>query len=323
MEKIFLSLAVFAFLLAGCSQPPEPPGELPADFEVEYESGAMHVEWGQYSLKIDSSGNAVFEKTMGMALSKKYEFNASESERKKIFDAAVTNGFFSLNEQYQDPSIMDGGWSSIQIKSDSETKTVTVTNFYLEQFDKVEAEITGLIVSRIGERAFSFDDLEEDCSQKKSECNGKDSSECNEWKDFCEWKGDINTEYCDAAENREECIEYCIDNTCNEELCDALLLDADNCTECGPGCCSLCNNLDACETIGCSVTWVHPSGESWQFGGCENTNWCAGSEEICDYLLAAYQGYAYHAFIEGNQEKAIAYEETSSALFGLYEEECN
>ncbi|MBU1930800.1 hypothetical protein KJ972_04790 [Candidatus Micrarchaeota archaeon] len=303
MKKIFFGLAVFAFLLVGCTQPPNPPGELPSDFEVSYGNGAMHLEWGQYNLEIDASGNAVFEKTRGISLSKKYEFTASKSERKKIFDAVVTNNFFSLNEQYQDPSIMDGGWSRIRITANGETKTVTMSNFYLESFDRVESQIGELIISKLGENAFSLNDLSEECSAKKSECIGSTSSECNEWKDFCGWEGGISAEYCDTKENRETCIDYCIENDCSEELCDALMFDAGNCMECGPGCCSFCDSLDACETIGCSVTWVHPSGESWQFGGCENTNLCSGLEETCSYLTNSSQGYLYHASIEENQEK--------------------
>lgn len=99
MKKIIF-LLIFAVLLFGCPYPPEPPKELPEDFEVEYGSGATHLGWGHYTLKIDSQGKAVFEKTMETAMTKKYEFDVSESERKKIYDAVVLNGFFNLNDKY-------------------------------------------------------------------------------------------------------------------------------------------------------------------------------------------------------------------------------
>ncbi len=157
MKKAVLILVVFCALFSGCVQPPSE--ELPADFELEYGSGAMHAEWGQYRLEMDSEGNAVFEKTAGIDQSKKYEFVASEAERKKIYDAAVVNGFFSLNDKYEDPTIMDGGWSEINIRANGETKTVTVYNSPQPQFEAVEAEISRLIISKQGEDAFSVADL--------------------------------------------------------------------------------------------------------------------------------------------------------------------
>ncbi|MBU2100672.1 hypothetical protein KKG83_07430 [Candidatus Micrarchaeota archaeon] len=330
MKKIVLLLALFV-LFFGCPFNPEPPKELPEDFEVEYSSGATHLEWGQYSLKIDSKGKAVFEKSIETSMKKSYEFTVTESERKKIYDAVVLNNFFNLNEKYEDPMIMDGGWSKIKITANGNTKTVITVNASNEQFEKVENEIGRLITHKIGEKAFDFTDFVDDCGEKEIACNGKDTIECSEWSYYCAW-GENNLEqfspeYCDLLENRTECIEHCLDEECSEELCETLRFEPLECDSsepsCEAGCCGKCNNLDSCkETSGCEIAWIHPEGESWQFGGCNNANLCMGSEEICNYLSLSYQGYRYTSLIEENQELASLYAEKSNTLQDLYNAEC-
>jgi len=157
---------------------------------VEYESGATHLEWGHYELSIDSEGKAVFTKTIETAITKEYKFEVSETERKKIYDAVVLNSFFSLNDNYSDPSIMDGGFTKISIKANGERKTVTVVNSAVEQFEKVENEIGRLINYKIGEEAFSFNDLMDECPQRETECKKEteESNECLDWKYYCGWE---------------------------------------------------------------------------------------------------------------------------------------
>ncbi len=159
MKEIALISIALLVLFAGCVQQPELPAELPEDFEVEYGSGAMHLDWGYYTLKIDSGGSAVFEKLRGVDSSKRYSFSVSEPERKKIYDSAMVNGFFSLNDNYEDLFVMDGGWSKITIRANGKSKTVNLQNYYLDSFEKVETEISTLILSKVGEEAFSFTDL--------------------------------------------------------------------------------------------------------------------------------------------------------------------
>ncbi len=130
--------------------------------------------------------------------------------------------------------------------------------------------------------------------------------------------------YCDTPANRGgPCVDFCSKNTCLEELCDALMFEVEGCTECSPGCCSLCTNLDSCEsTKACRIAWIHPSGESWQFGGCENANLCAGKEEECNDKFVSFQGYRYSSLIEEDQTKAAEYSQKSDELQDAYNAEC-
>ncbi len=322
MKKTVLFICLAVLMFAGCPNPPQPPETLPSDFSVEYESGAMHLEWGHYELSIDSKGNGVFKKSMGMNLTKEHEFKVSEQERKKIYDAVIVNSFFGLNNNYDDPSIMDGGFSKISITAEGENKTVNVVNTNVDAFDKVKTEIINVLKKHV-ENPFSFDDLKEDCSKKKAECMEENSFECEEWQEFCEWDSEFNSEYCEKIQNRNACIEYCSENFCEKELCETLMFEPKECSKCSPGCCSYCDKLDSCETInGCRIVWIHPEGESWQFQACENTDLCTGIQELCDYVFVSYQGYRYHSLTEENQTKAKEYESTANKLQELHNQEC-
>lgn len=221
---------------------------------------------------------------------------------------------------------MDGKWSEITIKANGKSKTITVLNYTQDQFNKVRNEIARLVRAKIGEKAFDFTDFLNDCPEKELECKGIESAECWDWKFYCKWEEiepeKFSAEYCDKLKNRKECIEYCEKNECSKELCDSLMFDAENCEECSVGCCSYCSDLDSCSNAGCRIAWIHPSGESWQYGKCENVNLCKSIGELCDYISKSYQGYHYTSLIEENPDKASYYEKKAGGLQELYNTEC-
>ncbi|MBU0662540.1 hypothetical protein KKH30_02670, partial [Candidatus Micrarchaeota archaeon] len=190
MKKIILFL-VLAVLVFGCPQPAEitnfegcvaagnPAMEsyprkcragdrtfteviagVNSDIELSYSTGAAHLDWGTYYLEVGSDGKAMFTKSAGPG-EKSYDFSVSAAELEKIYETAESEGFFFLQDNYTDPSIMDGGWSSITISGRGNSKTVGVTNYSLPAFEEVETEIARLILSKIGDDAFSLKDLEE------------------------------------------------------------------------------------------------------------------------------------------------------------------
>ena len=300
-------------LVSGCNEPPIVPmsDEIPSDFEFSYATGATHADWGTYNFECDSEGNAHFTKEMGFDLKKTYDFKANDEDRQKVYDSVVKNDFFGLQNSYTDPSIMDGGFSNMTITADGQSKTVSVTNFDQPQFEDIALEINQIILKYVGADAYSLDELED--LENTIENNTENTT------------GDFiaTAENCEALENRENCVNYCSANICEEEVCDTLLFDADECTECGTGCCSFCNELESCRASeGCYITWVHPSGESWQYGGCENMNLCMNSETLCDYISTSYQGFLYHSVIEENSAKATLYEEMGNTLQNTYNSEC-
>ncbi len=257
----------------------------------------MHLDWGAYYLSIDTQGNAEFVKTRGND-EETLKFTATKEELLEVYNTANNSGFFSLNNDYTDPSIMDGGWNKISITANGTTKSVRMNNYSADEFDAVENKINEIITNHLGLNAYDISDI------------GTDSV-------------DFTPEYCGKAENSKACVDYCSSQFCSEKLCDAMVFDAEGCTECGPGCCSYCSNLDSCYlTDGCTIAWVHPSGESWEFGGCENTNFCGTVEDICNYISVSEQGSANTAALEEDNVKKAEYHTVAEEFEKLFAEEC-
>jgi len=347
MNNMIISVPLFISLLAicGCLEPPNPPpGNLPADFEFSYSSGATHLEWGAYYFNADSQGNASFLKKMGTTLWKEYNFKLSEQERDNLYQTFIEKNFSALNGEYQDQAVIDGGWDEISFTANGSEKTVSLINYSMDlpQFRDVEEKIKEALSAHV-EDPFNFEDLKQECGGKKQLCEGKERIDCKEagiecpepyyidcgeWGEYCFWEEEAssptNPEYCNLLANRKECNEYCSNNYCSEELCDTLKYEAPACNSCTQGCCSLCTSLDSCsENEFCEVVWIHPSGEGWQFSSCENKNFCADQYEKCADLSLAYQGYSYHSAIEENPEKAAGYAQKSEELQEEYVSSCS
>jgi hypothetical protein len=338
--KIFFGIIIF-ILFFGCFEPPiEPPTEVPNDFEITYKSGAMHIEWGWNQASIDSAGNATCTTGMGMNLEKTFEFTVTKEEMLPIYQAVVVNQFFSLNDEYEDPSIMDGGWSHITVKANGDTKTVSIINYHNENYSKVASALINLVNSKKECFKYRFIDnceeqitpcieaLKKECATDDDECI-KEQRTCEEWQELCgpfeKEENKITAEYCTPLENRKECLEYCTKNKCKTEICDTLLFEAEECTKCEPGCCEMCTDLYSCTNAGhCDIAWILPQEDAIQFGGCQNPNLCNNTfGEICSYAQNSHEGYAYHATIEQDNEKREIYEEMAQELKNIIEEKCD
>ena len=155
MKYLILILGLIV-LFSGCSGPAS--SEMPDDFSFEYSTGAMHAEWGTYDFTCDEGGNAEFMAEREGEIKKSHQFQVSEEDRQKVYKAVAENNFFNLQNEYTDPSIMDGGYSTISVHANGEGKTVTLNNYYLNQFENVEVAINAVIFKYAGEDAYSFSD---------------------------------------------------------------------------------------------------------------------------------------------------------------------
>ena len=257
-----LEILLLTFLLFGCTDSNAPKN--PEKISFSYSSGAMHLDWGSFEIIVDEEGNGTYYDRMGMSMELEKKFTLTKEEMREVFDIAAKNGFYSLNDSYNDPSIMDGGWNKLSITTDDYTKTVNLSNYNLPQFSEVSSKIYSLANEKLGANGLS-NNFKDYCPEKKIECNEFSEEQCNaldssekdyldcydcvEWEEYCEWGGKkfvANVEICNLLENRVNCIDYCLNNICVEAVCDALMFEADECTQCSPGCCSLCSDLDSC-----------------------------------------------------------------------------
>ncbi|MCD4740630.1 hypothetical protein K8R43_05600 [archaeon] len=140
---ILLSLLLFA----GCIGPSEKePEVVPNDFYLVYSYGAMHAEWGTYKLDVDAQGNANFmENTYDQ--NKTNAFKLTDEELLGLYTVILKNNFFELNEEYIDPSIMDGGYSRLTVTAKGREHSVFVKNMYQENIESIEAKIHQLLLT--------------------------------------------------------------------------------------------------------------------------------------------------------------------------------
>ncbi|MFH1391115.1 MAG: hypothetical protein ABIH20_02270 [Candidatus Diapherotrites archaeon] len=343
IKPLICAVVLLIIFFSGCPKTIPEPTELPDDFEITYSSGAMHLEWGGFEFKAAASGKAYLINTMGMEMEVRKDFTVTYEELLEIYKAAVVNDFFSLNDSYEDPFVMDGGWSKISIYANGSRKNVSISNYQNDQFDAVSSKVAGLVTSKLGTDAF-FPNFFDYCDEQRIECIERpmiykcpdakcDISDpvCDEWAEYCSWDygeiptptGELTPVYCDKLQNREECIDYCTWNDCSQELCDTLVFEAPECTECSPGCCEHCTDLSYCTSIiGCDVAWILPMDGAWEFGGCSNIDLCMGSEEACAGLSSNYQGYEVAAATEENSDIAGIYQSISALLESAYLDNC-
>jgi hypothetical protein len=140
---IFLGLL---FLFAGCFGPDVKPApeSLPEDFQANYSTGAMHLDWGYYQVNFDFQGNAELTKSaQGKTVSASYDF--TREEMLELYTEILQNNFFALDETYQDPSIMDGGFSRLSVRANGTSHSVEVLNYHQPDFDGIASKIDELL----------------------------------------------------------------------------------------------------------------------------------------------------------------------------------
>jgi len=199
-QKIMLGLVILSLLFIGCLEPKSK--ELPTDFELVYISKSIDMQTN-YELIINNEGKAIFTKTLKTSLKKTQEFTATKEELNKIYLTAMENNFFLLEEKYIDNGIVDADNETIKITANGITKSVNVKGYIVPEFQELENEIILLLETKLGKGYYLFNDLKENCDDKKIECEEeeKESAECIKWKEFCEWEPEILDENGTSFEN--------------------------------------------------------------------------------------------------------------------------
>jgi len=182
MKKVVFAL-ILLVILSGCNEPPQ-TGEVPVDFDVSYSTGAAHIEWGSTEIHLSHDGTGYMKKTMGRFMETTKNFSVTKSDLQEVYNSVVKNNFFSLNNSYEDPFVMDGGFERATITADGSTKTVNLVNITNERFDAVTTSIYSVVNSKIETQNINFGDY---CDAKKSGCEKSFTPECEEWNELCEW----------------------------------------------------------------------------------------------------------------------------------------
>jgi HEAT repeat protein len=107
--------------------------------EIYYTHGACHAEWGRTNIWIDGNGKGLYESGSGSLIifenEERFEhemfrkmFVLNETELLGLVDELERSEFYSLNDRYYDPEVIDGYCATISVTRDNVAKSVSVAN---------------------------------------------------------------------------------------------------------------------------------------------------------------------------------------------------
>jgi hypothetical protein len=150
-------MLVLVSMSSGIAIEPSPrPINDSTTLKIYYTYGSCHAEWGRTNIWIDESGNGLYESGSGSLIlfegEERFEhqrfrkaFALNETELLGLANEIEKSDFYSLNDSYYDPEIMDGYCASISITRDNVTKSVSVANAATpEAYRKAAFSIEGL-----------------------------------------------------------------------------------------------------------------------------------------------------------------------------------
>ena len=145
-------LAGLIFFLVFTVSSPAQPANVPEDFEVVFTSSPALVgeDIDIESLKITAGGTVVLSPKVWYAGQipdytreelPELSLELAPEALSAIFNAITENDFFTLNENYNDPNIMDGDWAELTITAGGQTHTVRTRNINVDAFDRITVTI--------------------------------------------------------------------------------------------------------------------------------------------------------------------------------------
>jgi len=158
---------------------------VPSDFSLEYQFGACHAEWGRTNLKVDNNGNVNVESTQGFFREEK-QYSLSKDELTSIYQAFLKNNFFSLESEYRNTGIIDGGCSSLELKADDKTHKVSMVNQTPNQITKITKIL--LQIMELKDKNWQQIDRKQICTKAKVACIGTkeyNGIPCEVWNSQC------------------------------------------------------------------------------------------------------------------------------------------
>lgn len=154
-------LLAFIFLFSGLFSTSVLAQDIPEDFEVVYTSSPALVgeDIDIESLTITAGGAVVLSPKVWYAGQipnyireelPELSLQLAPEALSTIFNAITENDFFTLNESYTDPNIMDGDWAELTITAGGRTHTVRTRNIKVNAFDRITITINGQLPEQRG-----------------------------------------------------------------------------------------------------------------------------------------------------------------------------
>jgi len=148
---VLFCLLVLMSSNTGCFTKPSPlpmSDKVPKDLAIVDSKGDCHPERGTTDIEINARGEGSYQSRSGimfMHVQFRKTFILNETELLGLVDELEKSGFYSLNDSYYDPEVIDGYCASISITRNNVTKSVSVANADApEAYSKAAALIEGM-----------------------------------------------------------------------------------------------------------------------------------------------------------------------------------
>lgn len=134
--------------ITGCFTKPSPPpmsDMVPKDLAIYHSYGACNAEWGETEVNINAKGEGFYRSGRLGQWEFNKTFTLNETELLGLVDELEKSRFYSLNDSYYNPRVIDGDCSLISITKNNVTKSVSVSNIFApEAYHKTSDLIDGI-----------------------------------------------------------------------------------------------------------------------------------------------------------------------------------
>jgi len=145
MKYLIIFLFMGIVLISGCVTLSE---SVPKDLELKYEWGACHMDWGWNILKMNAKGEVNLEITMETIFRKQNQYIFTEEEMLRIYQEIMGNNFFDLSNKYDNPNIIDGSCSNLQVTAEGKKHKVSISNEEVKQIKRITQKILNILESK-------------------------------------------------------------------------------------------------------------------------------------------------------------------------------
>jgi hypothetical protein len=117
--------------------------QVPQDLKIEFVSGDAGPGQDLMYVTIAADGSGKFERSVDFTIVEHTPFTLSSQQMEGIWQSIQNNGFFQLDELYNDASVPDRNYAALYVATSNDAHSVRVRNQQVPAFDAITGVING------------------------------------------------------------------------------------------------------------------------------------------------------------------------------------
>jgi hypothetical protein len=136
--KGFIYVLLFGFFAMTAIQ-----AQIPQGLKIEFVSGDAGPGQDLMYVTIAADGSGKFERSVDFTIAEHTPFTLSSQQMEGIWQSIQNNGFFQLDELYNDDSVPDRNYAALYVATSDDAHSVRVRNQQVPAFDAITGVING------------------------------------------------------------------------------------------------------------------------------------------------------------------------------------